>query len=495
MSNFTLILRIFAGILEPELAGLFRAVVRGALLLILFQSTAIAQEISDPCAADLKQSEVLLHCVAGLVDSSTMNHDPRAVLKEPLRGYLRKLDSWVGYKGKLVDLDVLKRVSLALKQDAMANRDIISALDAAIASHADELRPAMSRETAAANVTNGTDIYSRFVEQRLNFLLEPERINFYRRGPFELPIYTSLANALESKYFLAKGDWDNNLLHQEIEALKKAHAMLLELPSNEPRRRSRLNGIMFWQASIFFALGDKEKFRQTLHDLVYENRDFGLENRSSGHVYIYRAFDLPFSMVVEEVGADGKPILSADDQYALNRFYNPGQLALAACDLAEAAGRAGIKTYSDAVRDLPFRDFYVVAASGSNPDALGQFGDQLLRSIQQGESGTRRDILEQEIITKAARLSAKIDNGATNCGITAELREQLYPPFGFKFQVKHLEAFGKHTEYLLLGGGLDADQANKLAEFLTSATSAGVRDQARNLGIESAPYTARVRIE
>lgn len=467
------------------------------VLVLLLQTISIAEEAGDACVQEANESDALLHCVAELVKSNSSPLDARVLLKEPIRGLLKKLEGSVGYKGSVSDLDVLKGASLNLKKDSATNRDAISVLDGAVASHAAELRPAMSRETAASNAVIGTDIYPRFVEQRLTFLLKPENIEFYKRGPFEFALYSSLASALESKYFLLKSDWDDNLLRREIQALESAHAMLPELPATEKQRRSRLNGNLFWQASIFFAMGEKEKFVQILHNLIYDNRDFGIENKDSGHIYVYRAFNFPFSIVVEESASDGRPVLSGDDPHVIDRFYNPGHLAMAACDLAEVSGHGGIKTLSDTVRDLSFRDFYVVAASGNEPVSLQLFGDQLLKSIQQGEFGARRDMLHQEILRKAAQLSPGIKNGAANCGIAAEVRERFYPPFDFKFQVRHIENFGKHTEHLMMGGSLDADLANKLAELLNSAISAdqSIRDQARSRGIESAPYSARVRIE
>jgi hypothetical protein len=464
---------------------------------LLCPAAVMGQEISGPCAKDVKESGAFVHCVAGAVSSEAMNRNPGTLLTEPLHGYLRKLEAMLGYTGDPADVGLLKQVSLDLKQDPATNREAIGLLDNAIASHAAELRPAMSRETAAIGIDDGTDIYPRFVEQRLKFLLDPDKVKFYERGPFEIPIRASLANTLEAKYFSAKGDRDDNLLRQEIRALKDVRKMTLALPAREPRRRLRLNGNLFWQASIFFALGDKEQFSHALHELVDENRDFGLESMETGHVYIYKVFDLPFSITVEGVDPDGKPVLTADDPHILNRFYNPGQLALSVCDLIKAAGQNGVQGLSDAIRDLAFNDFYVVVASGSNPDMLRQFGDAVMKSIAEGEHASRRDLLLQEIGKNAAQLSHKMENGAAACGVEQEVRDKIYPPFDFKFEVRHIETLGKHTQHLMLGGSLNADQANKLAEFFNRAVFADstMRDQALKLGVESVSYTARVRIE
>jgi hypothetical protein len=360
----------------------------------------------------------------------------------------------------------------------------------------------MSREAAAIGVDNGTDIYPRFVEQRLKFLLDPEKVKFYERGPFELSIPTSLANALESKYFLAKNDRDDNFLRQEIRALKDAQQILLALPPNEPRRRMRLNGNLFWQASIFFALGDKEQFGHALHELVEQNQDFGLESKEAGHVYIYKVFDLPFGITVDGVDPDGKPVLTTDDPYILNRFYNPGQLALRVCGLTNAAGRDGIRAFSDAIRDFSFNDFYVVVASGGDRDMLRQFGDAVTKSLAEGERASRRDKLVQEIGKNAAQLSHTMEDGAAACGVEKAQRDRVYAPFDFKFEVRHIETLGKHPEHLILGGSLNTDEANKLAEFFNEAVFAdsALRDQARklgvgNLGVENVSFAARARIE
>jgi hypothetical protein len=506
MFSSSLIQLTFVGTSGREFVRSCQRARRAAITFALFlqcPAVALAQASSGPCGDAAKQSGTFLHCIAGAVDAAAKNHDLGALLKDPLQGYLRQLEAMVGYIGDPADLAVMKRTSLDLKHDASVNSDaIISLLDSAIASNAAELRPALSRETAAIGIDRGTDIYPRFVEQRLKFLLDPEKVKFYEHGPFELSIKTSLANALESKYFLTKNDRDDNLLRQEVQALKEAQQILLRPPTNEPRQRMRLNGNLFWQASIFFALGDREHFGHALHELVEQNQDFGLESRDPGHVYIYKVFDLPFSITLDGVDANGKPNLTAEDPYILNRFYNPGQLALRVCGLINAAGQNGIQAFSDTIRDFSFNDFYVVVASGSDRDMLRQFGDLVTKSIAGGERGARRDKLLQEIGRNAAQLSHTMEDGAAACGVEKTLLDKVYAPIDFKFDIKHLETSGKYPEQLILGGSLNADQANKLAEFFNEAVFAdpALRDQARklgvgNLGVENVSFTARVRIE
>ena len=500
MFRSTLIQATFVGTSEREFPRAPRPGARAAIVLaifLLFPSVVIAQEIGGPCARDVNQSDVFLRCIAGIVDAEAKNRDPGAVVREPLRGYLQKLEAMLGYSGAPADIDLLKRVSLDLKQDQLKNREAIGLLDSAIASNAAELRPAMSRETAAIGADKGSDIYPHFVDQRLKFLRDPDKVKFYERGPFETSIQASLANALEAKYFLMKGDRNDNLLRQESQALKAIEEIMLALPASEPHRRLRLNGNLFWQASIFFALGDKEQFSSTLHRLVEENRSFGIESTDSSHVYIYKVFDLPFIILVEGADSDAKPSLATDDPHIVNRFYNPGQLALSVCGLINAAGPNGIQTFSDTIRDLAFYDFYVVIASGSNPDKLRQFGDAVMKSIAQDDRASRRDLLLQEFGKKAAQVSQRMQDGAAACGVEQELRDKVFLPFDFKFEVRHIETLGKQPHQLMAGGSLNADQANRLAEFFNETLSAdsALRSQAHNLGVESVSYTARARIE
>jgi hypothetical protein len=53
-------------------------------------------------------------------------------------------------------------------------------------------------------------------------------------------------------------------------------------------------------------------------------------------------------------------------------------------------------------------------------------------------------------------------------------------PFNFKFEVSHIATLGKKAEHLMLGGSLDADQANKLADLFNGVVlAAAVRHRGR----------------
>jgi len=94
-------------------------------------------------------------------------------------------------------------------------------------------------------------------------------------------------------------------------------------------------------------------------------------------------------------------------------------------------------------------------------------------------------------------VSQRMQDGAAACGVEQELRDKVFLPFDFKFEVRHIETLGKQPHQLMAGGSLNADQANRLAEFFNETLSAdsALRSQAHNLGVESVSYTARARIE
>ena len=234
-----------------------------------------------------------------------------------------------------------------------------------------------------------------------------------------------------------------------------------------------------------------------MHQLIDDNPDFDLESQKSSHVYIYKVFDLPFSILVQSVDVDGKPILVTDDPHILNRYFNPGQLALTVCSLIGLAGQSGILAYSGAIRDLPFYDFYVMIASGSNPDGLQQFGQALMKSIALDDHAPRLDLLRQDFAKKDSQVSKQMRDGAMACGIGEEALNRIFKPFDFKFEVRHLETIGKQPNQLVIGGNLNAIQANKLAEFFNEvvSTDSGLRDQANNLGVKPGSFAARARVE
>ena len=179
MFRYSLIRPTFVGTSERRL---FRVPVQGMLaatalaVSLLLANEPAAQNISGSCDAGVTEFNRFLHCAATAVASSAMN--PSAFTREPLHGYLKKLESMPGYVGDPADIDLLKRVSLDLKKNPDKNQEAISAIDSAVASHAAELRQALSRGDAARGIDNGFDIYPKFVEQDLSFFWIPPKSNF-----------------------------------------------------------------------------------------------------------------------------------------------------------------------------------------------------------------------------------------------------------------------------------------------------------------------------
>jgi hypothetical protein len=464
-----------------------------------------AQEATSSCNPASYISEDFLGCVRGVIDTVEKGQIKKAVTDEPLRSYLRTLASTVGYPGSQADLDALKSRSTELKVDPVVNRDAIALLDNAIASHVAELRPAVSRETAAAAVTPGTDIYRRFVEQKIEFL-NSDKVKFYDGGPFEIATRSALANTLEAQYFLAEDKQEQSPLRREIQVLEELGARLVEqkyaylwpeAKRQAPQRQSEINSNLFWRASILFAIGEKEKLRGILRDIAYQNSNFGIDAANPGHVYIYKVFDFPFKLTVQGVDAGGKPLVLAKDPHILNGYYNPAQLALRVCGLVDAAGPKAIETWVDAIDDLVFNDFYVIVASADESKPLVQLVAAISQALDNRELGQQRDNLVKSIAAQAEVFSQTMERGAGACGIDDSVRGKVYAPFEFRTEIKHIEGLGNHREHLLIGGNLSANQSNMLFEFLNHSvfTVPSVRSLQEKLGIVPTAYAARVRTE
>ena len=461
-----------------------------------------AQEASGPCAASNPPiSKDFLACVRGALDAVGNERVSQGVLDEPLHGYLRTLAQTLGYAGAKSDLDALKTQSTALKRDPVANREAIALLDNAIASHVDELRPAVSREALAAKHSSGTDIYPRFVEQKLAFLSTDET-KFYDGGPFEVVRRSLLANTLEGKYFMNQGDPDQSLLHKEIEVLDEIHVRLTDpkyayLSVPPANRNARINSNRFWRASLLFVLGEKTELREMLRDIATRNQEFGIETTNPGHVYIYKTLDFPFKILLQGIDKDGKPIVETNDPHILNRFYNPAQLALRVCDLVKVAGPSKAETLARVISDLDFNDFYVVAASTNDTSQLQQFVAAVNQALEVQALRQQRDDLVKRIAAQAETFSNTMKRGAQACGIEDAVRDKIYSAFEFKPQLKHIDGFGKQSEYLVFGGRLDANQANIVVDFLNKYVFADPALHAlqTKMKIDSTAYAARVRIQ
>jgi hypothetical protein len=439
---------------------LSRRLIAGSALCLLSNALA-AQEAQDRCAKPINSSFV--QCVGDLVNAA-----PKSEIKiEPIRGYLEALAQSPGYQGDASDLDKLKHVSSDLKKEPEANSDLITPLDNAIASHVDELRSRVSYRGVAMHASAGTNIYPDFVRQKLEFL-GSKRAEFYDGGPFEVARRTLYASALEAKYFLdyeKNGSGDGTVLHKAIEILaeilERARGPSYVYLPRAQRSKSQINSMLFWQASLWLALGENKKSKEILHVLATENHEFALQTTDAGHIYIYRIFNRPYKMIVKIDGT-----VDIADPTVLNRFYNPAQLALVACSCLLDSGNNAINRFTDAINSTVFNDYYVVVAASDKSKQLASFGDAIGRTIDSSQDlGQERDnVLER--ISKQENVGEAVQRGARLCDVDDGIRDQIYSPFKFQSQIEQFQNQPGSSYKLVFGGRLNERQGNTLAEFL-----------------------------
>jgi hypothetical protein len=462
-----------------------------------------AQSIALPCEYD-PQSDELLRCVIALIETvEKKTPTAQAILNDQVLTVLQRLADFQSYRGAASDLNELKRRSTDLKLDPKSNRIAIIALDSAIAAHVDEIGPAVSTQALAKEANVGTDIYPRFVEQKLTFLGDEKKVEFYDRGPFEIVRRTLLANALESSYFL-EGQSDKGKLEKEIRILDETLDRLRSPEYDYIERRpqeSRINSILFWRASLLFLLGDKIEMKKTLREIILKHQQFDILTKNIGHIYIYKVFDLPYELKVQSRDQDNQPKIEIKDANLLRRYYNPAQLALVACAHLDEAGGHGIQTFMKATAGLVLSDYYVVAASSKKENSrrvVEQFDEALREAINSEKFRGQRDELVKEVADKeVSGLSDAVKNGARLCEIEDSVRNEIYSPFDFGSYIKHVEEPGTHVDYLLFGGRLNATQASVVSNFLSQSVFAVPELQSlrETLGTDNKAYIARMPMD
>jgi hypothetical protein len=432
------------------------------------------------CSVDESRPAELLSCVRHYLDHAQSDAPKEPLFPDWVKGVLGKLAHANGYLGSASDLNILKQRSTELKRDPYTNLESISLLDSAIAAYADEIGPAISTQRLAQIRDIGTDIYPEFIQQKLDFL-GSERPKFYDGGPFEIVWRSLWASSLESEYFLEQkaGNDDKELLRSAIRVLDE---VLLRRRSEtqykylQNRKGPLLNGDRFWRASLLFAVGEKTGAQSELRSLISDNKHFGLEvpspdAESSRHIYIYKIFSFPHQILVQgDPTKDGARKAEAKDPDIVDRYYNAAQLALCTCAHIDDAGSTeGINALAAEIRNLELSDYYVIAGSADNPAKIQELASALNEKLNSAAIIGKRDELVRQFAEEAQGFSGTISRGAVMCGIKDGIRDQIYSKFDFRPFTAHIEGFGKANEYLLLGGRLNADQANILAGFLNGA--------------------------
>jgi hypothetical protein len=459
-------------------------------------------------------SQGFLRCIGERIDDARSKGEDR--LSPQMRDVLIYMAQTEDYAGAIGDIDKIKTWSSELKRrDPVANVEAIAALDNAIASYKDELRPSVSTRAAArealnagreavnvANTTRSTpeadtNIYPLFVRRKLAFL-GSKKAEFYDGGPFEIVRRLLLANSIEESYFLDKdaGISATDKLRREIEIIDGLQALYENPPSYLPIHQKMLqkNSNLFWRASILFALGDKDEFVKTARSLAINNRSWGLEGNSAGHVYSYRVFDQPYKIQLFGRDDRGEPLIDVRDAGLLNRFYNPAQLALAIC--AELDGSAaGIENYTKAVRDLTFHDFYVVTASDQRLGGVRKFENIVTKTFSDRRFKQESESLILRVNNDAKEFSDMISRGAKRCGIADEVRDDIYEPFTLKPRIEQ-RADSSKNERLVFGGRLDANAASRVADFISKVfETPEIRAAAEEHGVSTSIFAARMPID
>jgi hypothetical protein len=475
-----------------SIAGLALALVVGLRACIACPVALAAQTSVTPCTEHNPMSESFLGCIRSLIDGTQKaNPTGDSFLAEPVRGLLEKLAKAEGYQGTATDLDELKRWSLDLKRDPMSNRNAIAVLDNAIASHSSEIRVAVSTRTTAKNVDPGTNVHPEFVRQKLAFLTS-EKAKFYDRGPFEVVRRSLLATAFEEAYFLEwrDGKSDNVNLRNAIQVVDELLARYNSREYDYLRIRQQtlhINSHLFWRVSLLFAMGEKSEAVEILRDLALNNRQFGLETTNPGHVYVYRVFSRPYEIkVLLGADSDGGRKVEINDPWLLKRFYNPAQLAVVACTRIESAGGTrGVEEFSRTVSDLVFSDYYVVAASADDPTKLQRLDSAIRRIVDSKGLQEEYTRLLKDVISQGGEIPNMMKLGARLCGVEDTVLQQIYSPFQFRSEIKHI----KNTDFLVFGGRLNATQARTISDFLNLSVFPKLQEK-----LEAA-YIARMRID
>jgi hypothetical protein len=473
---------------------------------------AIAASPQRETACPSTQPDALVGCIAAKMKELEANGslNDQVILTGGLNNALLELAQADGYGGKPSDLDVLKAKSLTLKNQPAIHADAIRILDAAIASHRDELKSALSTSKLASQYEAGKDIYPLFVKQKLDFLRT--RAKFYDGGPFEIAWRLLLISALESEFFLTAGCDSSGECQKAASAnpelLQRAIELLDEVLARRTgpkfsylaNREQGINSDRFWRASLLFVLGKKEQMKDTFRELITENKDFQLGATAPGHVYIYKTFHLPQKLVVKpSTDKDDRKIIDIQEQNLLDKYYNPPQLGIYMCAYVAEAGLQGLTDFDEALSSLLPHDFYVIAAASQNGGKIEKLAQAMDKALNDpGRAAERGHLLQRIAGLETDDFATTMQKGTNACKIDVNLLTEVYRGFQLKASVRNITGLAKKGPTLLMfGGQLNSAQADALKNFLNSTilTSAEVRALGADPDVEVNAFTARPRIE
>jgi hypothetical protein len=154
--------------------------------------------------------------------------------------------------------------------------------------------------------------------------------------------------------------------------------------------------------------------------------------------------------------------------------------------------------FIEAVGELVFYDYYVVAASGRKVDAVQRFYTAVKQLIDCEELRGPREELIQRLGLDSHRFYEVISRGAGTCGVQDPDRKEIFSPFAFESKVEpHLDDSGSYGQRLIFGGRLNANQASLVADFLKRHvySSPELQAQAGKLEVSTDPMIGRMKID
>jgi hypothetical protein len=91
----------------------------------------------------------------------------------------------------------------------------------------------------------------------------------------------------------------------------------------------------------------------------------------------------------------------------------------------------------------------------------------------------------KDVISQGGEIPNMMKLGARLCGVEDTVLQQIYSPFQFRSEIKHI----KNTDFLVFGGRLNATQARTISDFLNLSVFPKLQEK-----LEAA-YIARMRID
>jgi hypothetical protein len=137
----------------------------------------------------------------------------------------------------------------------------------------------------------------------------------------------------------------------------------------------------------------------------------------------------------------------------------------------------------------------VVLATGDNSTKIQDSAAALKQKLaSEAISGARELLIHQVASKEMPGFSETMRRGASACGITEDVRDQIYSKLELQPSIIHSQGSGKIIEHLVVGGRLNSDQANVVAEFFNKVIFQTSESRDVTPKTEIRAYPARMKI-